>query len=424
MTGVLQMVPDTAAPVAPATARKNTLRGLLLVEDNPGDARLLREMLNEPGSNHFDLAQVASMREAENHLAQNAVDIILLDLGLPDAQGLAALDRAHAAAPRIPLVVLTGLDDETLASHALQRGAQDYLIKGDISTRALLRALRYAVERKSMEEALLDEKERTVAMNEALCLGSARQTQLREAGERLNGQLQIEIAASKQAQDGLVEKEAHIEAALREKDVLLGEIHHRVKNNLQIVHSLLELQCGQIADPEVLAMLRDSQNRIRSMALIHQTLYQSNDFGRVDIGIFLNSLVPTLVNSYLKNPARIALSIRSEDIHLPINAAIPCGLLINELISNCLKHAFPQERRGRIDISFVHQPDNYVVLTVADNGVGIAEDFELAETTSLGLQLVFLLADQLHGSMTVHRSNPTSFELRFSTIDADHTAPA
>lgn len=420
MTAVLQMVPETA--FAPST--RKPLKVLLLVEDNAGDARLLREMLNEPGSHDFQLTRVESMKEAESHLGGHATDIILLDLGLPDAQGLGALHRAHAAAPRIPLVVLTGNDDESLATQALQLGAQDFLIKGDISTRALLRALRYAVERKSMEEALLDEKERAVAMNEALSTGAVRQTQLRQAGEKMNRQLQIEIAASKQAQDGLVEKEMHIEAALKEKDVLLGEIHHRVKNNLQIVHSLLELQCGQIQDPEALAMLRDSQNRIRSMALIHQTLYQSNDFGYVDFGIFLNSLVPTLINSYLKNPERILPSIQCHDIHLSINAAVPCGLLVNELISNSLKHAFPNERRGKIQISFVQEGDNNVVLTVSDNGVGIAEDFDLTDTVSLGLQLVFLLTDQLHGKMIVHRSDPTSFELRFSRTNADLTAPA
>ncbi|HEY0794994.1 MAG TPA: histidine kinase dimerization/phosphoacceptor domain -containing protein [Acidisarcina sp.] len=422
MTGLLHIA--AAALPGPAPLKKRQLKVLLLVEDNPGDARLLREMLNEPGSHYFQLTQVESMKEAEEHLARNAVDIILLDLGLPDAHGLVALHRAHTAAPRVPLVVLTGNDDENIASQALQLGAQDFLIKGDISTRALLRALRYAVERKSMEEALLDEKERAISMNEALSRGATRQTQLREAGEKMNLQLQTEIAASKHAQDGLVEKEAHIEAALKEKDVLLGEIHHRVKNNLQIVHSLLELQCGQIQDPCALAMLRDSQNRIRSMALIHQTLYQSKDFGHVDFGIFLNSLVPTLINSYLKNPERILLSILCQNIHLSINAAVPCGLLVNELISNCLKHSFPSESRGRIDISFVAETDNVLVLTVSDNGVGIAEDFELTETTSLGLQLVFLLTDQLHGKMTVHRSRPTSFELRFSRTNADLTAPA
>ena len=133
---------------------------LLLVEDNAGDVRLLREMLVEPGSPGLRLAHVQSVGEAETYLASHAVDIILLDLGLPDAQGVAAVRRAHAAAPRVPLVVFTGLDDEKLASLALKEGAQDYLIKGEIETRGLLRALRYAVERKAMEDSLFVEKER------------------------------------------------------------------------------------------------------------------------------------------------------------------------------------------------------------------------------------------------------------------------
>ncbi|MFN2511657.1 MAG: response regulator [Pyrinomonadaceae bacterium] len=124
---------------------------LLLIEDNPGDARLLREMLNEQGAGHVEMTHVESMAEAELHLAAHAVDMILLDLGLPDAEGLKAVRRAHAAAPLAPLVVLTGMDDESLAGNALKEGAQDYLIKGEISTRGLLRALRYAVERKSMQ---------------------------------------------------------------------------------------------------------------------------------------------------------------------------------------------------------------------------------------------------------------------------------
>jgi diguanylate cyclase (GGDEF)-like protein/PAS domain S-box-containing protein len=139
---------------------KKSIKILLLVEDNPGDARLLREMLNEQGSQATELTHVECMSEAERHLAERVFDIILLDLGLPDAQGLAAVRRAHAAAPRVPLVVLTGLDDESLATQALREGAQDYLIKGQIETRGLLRALRYAIERKIMEEALFVEKER------------------------------------------------------------------------------------------------------------------------------------------------------------------------------------------------------------------------------------------------------------------------
>jgi diguanylate cyclase (GGDEF)-like protein/PAS domain S-box-containing protein len=139
---------------------KKPIKVLLLVEDSPGDARLLSEMFHEQASHHTELTHVECMGEAEKHLAERKFDIILLDLGLPDAQGLAAVRRAHAAAPRIPLVVVTGLDDEALASQALQEGAQDYLVKGQIDARGLLRALRYAVERKSTEEALFVEKER------------------------------------------------------------------------------------------------------------------------------------------------------------------------------------------------------------------------------------------------------------------------
>ena len=127
---------------------------LLLVEDNPADARLLREMLNDSSSFDTELTLVSYMSEAEAHLAEHAVDIVLLDLGLPDAQGLAAVRRAHAAAPRIPLVVLTGSDDETLATQSLQEGAQDYLIKGQIDARGLQRALRYAIERNSMDDLI------------------------------------------------------------------------------------------------------------------------------------------------------------------------------------------------------------------------------------------------------------------------------
>jgi signal transduction histidine kinase len=139
-----------------------TIKKVLLVEDNPGDARLLREMLNEGGSPDVDLACVSFMSEAESHLATHTVDIILLDLGLPDAQGLVAIRRARIAAPDVPLVVLTGMDDEALAAQSLQEGAQDYLIKGQIETRGLLRALRYAGERKRLER-LKDEFVSTVS---------------------------------------------------------------------------------------------------------------------------------------------------------------------------------------------------------------------------------------------------------------------
>ncbi len=177
-----------------------SIRSVLLVEDNAGDARLLREMFNEQGAQHVKLAQVTNMDEAERYVAMHAVDIILLDLGLQHAQGLNVLRRAHAAAPRAPLVVLTGLDDEAVAVQALQEGAQDYLIKGEIEPRGFLRALRYAIERKTMEEALFAEKERAeVTLN---CIGDAvactdisgKVTFLNTVGERMTGWSRREAA--------------------------------------------------------------------------------------------------------------------------------------------------------------------------------------------------------------------------------------
>jgi PAS domain S-box-containing protein len=208
-------------------------------------------------------------------------------------------------------------------------------------------------------------------------------------------------------------QEERIQLALKEKDVLLGEVHHRVKNNLQIVHSLLDLQSSRVSDRAVVDMLRDSQNRIRSMGLIHQTLYQSKDFAQVDFSRFLDSLVPTLVTSYGVNPDRIALSVEAAQLLLPINAAIPCGLVVNELISNALKHAFPGDRKGEIAVKLFADPAGKAVLSVTDNGVGIPEGVKMTHSGTLGMQLITLLTGQLGGDVTMRRSNPTEFLVTF-----------
>jgi PAS domain S-box-containing protein len=223
------------------------------------------------------------------------------------------------------------------------------------------------------------------------------------------------IGAAKIARDVTERRqnERRIEASLREKELLLGEIHHRVKNNLQVVTSLLAMQSERIADPVVHQLLQDSQNRVRSMALIHQTLYQSGDFAEVDFAGFLDALVPTLFDSYSVDPSRIRLVIDAANVLLPIANAIPCGLLVNELIANALKHAFPDGRAGEVRVELANEPDGQVVLSVSDNGIGIPESLDLAQTETLGLQLVDLLADQLAATKTIERAQPTRFVLRF-----------
>jgi len=210
-------------------------------------------------------------------------------------------------------------------------------------------------------------------------------------------------------------EEGRIRDALKEKDLLLGEIHHRVKNNLQVIHSLLGLQSANVEDPAVLGILRESQNRVLSMALIHQTLYQSNDFARVDFASFLDALVPNVVTSYGIDSGRFAVAVDAGDVHLPISTAIPCGLIVNELVSNTLKHAFPEGRDGRIDIQLASNGNGGAVLSVSDDGIGLPENLDPAKTESLGLQLVTLLADQIGGELSIQHRDPTRFALHFST---------
>ena len=213
------------------------------------------------------------------------------------------------------------------------------------------------------------------------------------------------------------QKEEKIQAALKEKDLLLGEIHHRVKNNLQVIHSLLNLQSSLISDVTVKGMLMDSQNRIQSMALIHQTLYQSNDFANVDFSGFLDALIPTLISSYGVSDKKIELKIFAGSVSLPINSAIPCGLLINELITNALKHAFPNSLSGEIVVTLSHVENNRVLLIISDNGVGIPESLDVNNVETLGLRLVTLLSQQLDGTLAIQRHNPTKYSIEFPLVN-------
>jgi two-component sensor histidine kinase len=210
-------------------------------------------------------------------------------------------------------------------------------------------------------------------------------------------------------------REERIRAALQEKELLLGEIHHRVKNNLQIVDSLLDLQAGRIDDPAVQMMLRDSQNRIRSMSLIHQTLYQSKDFARVDFQHFIGQLVPVLMASYATDADRVVLHIDAQQVQLPINVAIPCGLIINELVTNALKHGFPAAAAGNIWVELTQQFANEVMLAVSNDGVAIAPELDFTRMETLGMQLVNLLTQQIQGRLVIQRAGPTQFRVCFPT---------
>ncbi|MBU7029835.1 MAG: PAS domain-containing protein [Theionarchaea archaeon] len=210
--------------------------------------------------------------------------------------------------------------------------------------------------------------------------------------------------------------EEKIKQSLHEKEVLLREIHHRVKNNLQVVSSLLNLQSEYVKDGQYKKMFGESQNRIQSMALIHEKLYQSENLAEIDFKEYIISLVNGLVRSYEVTADKVSLVIEVEDVSLGIDTAIPCGLIINELVSNSLKHAFPDRRKGEITIR-LRSINDMIELVVCDNGVGIPDDIDLKTTESLGLDLVTTLAEyQLDGEITLDRSNGTAFTVTFKEV--------
>ncbi|MBM4240345.1 MAG: PAS domain S-box protein [Euryarchaeota archaeon] len=215
----------------------------------------------------------------------------------------------------------------------------------------------------------------------------------------------------------LKKAEKRIKSSLEEKELLLREIHHRVKNNLQVISSMLNLQSRYIKDKSDLELFRGSQSRIKTMAMIHEHLYRSADFAHIDFSEYIHSLVNYLLRYYNADPNVIKLKLDvEEDISLNIDTAVPCGLIINELVSNALKFAFRNGRPGEVKIDF-HSVDDNFILTVSDNGMGFPEDLDYSNVKTLGLQLVDSLVRQLGGAIELDRSQGTKFTIIFKETD-------
>ncbi len=207
--------------------------------------------------------------------------------------------------------------------------------------------------------------------------------------------------------------EEALRASVREKEVLIKEVHHRVKNNMQIISSILNLQSGSIRDPSARECLAECQNRIRSMALVHEKLYRSGSLSRIDFAEYLRSLSAALFHSCRTDAELVRLDFEAMDIFLDVNTAIPCGLVANELIINALKYGFPAGRSGRLRVALDAIGDGHFRMVVADDGVGFPKDLDFRMTESLGLQLVTLLVDQLDGTIELDRAGGTSFTVTF-----------
>lgn len=229
--------------------------------------------------------------------------------------------------------------------------------------------------------------------------------QMEQSGEILLQGIILDITERKKAQ----------EALLRAEEIRKKEIHHRVKNNLQVISSLLFLEAENFKDKEIVEAFLDSRNRVRSMALIHEELYQSGDMSTIDFADYTRNLLNFLSKSYVMESKAIKLNSKIENVYLGMDTAIPLGMIINELVSNSLKHGFPDAVEGNVNVT-LELDDNEFTLKISDDGIGFPESVDFRKTASLGLQLVTTLVDQINGTIELERNGGTSFKIRFKEL--------
>jgi two-component sensor histidine kinase len=340
---------------------------VVMIDDSAGDRHLCRILLEEAYGHSLEFWEADTGGSGLEKCRASSPDCILLDFKLPDMTGLEFLTHLRTfdpvEDPNSAVVMLTGLAREQVAVEAMKAGAQDYLVKDSITAEALASAIEKGMEKVSLIRALKAERDR-------------------------------------------------LAQSLAEKEILLKEVHHRVKNNLQIIASLLRLQAKTAGEGVVAAALSESQHRVESMALIHEQLYDTDNLHDVDLAKHISALADNLFASYGVDATRITRHLSVEPISLGADRAVPLGLILNELISNALKHAFPRGRAGSVWIE-AKRMGGMLTVAVGDDGIGVPEGIEHKRPKSLGLEIVGTLTRQLKGTFQLDRGPRAVFRLSF-----------
>ncbi len=375
---------------------------IFVIDDNPVNVTLLQKMLVEL---NYSVRVAIRGSSALKSIQMDLPDLILMDLKMPEMDGYEVCEKLknNQHTKNIPIIFISAMDEINAKVKALNTGGVDYITKpfqiDDLSVRVRthlsIRKMQKKLEMQNIEfqQEIIERKRAETALKEAYDMMDER------VKERTH---ELSISNLK------------LKASLIEKEVLLREVHHRVKNNMQIISTLLMLQSDKIEDKQYTDMFKECQYRIKAMALVHENLYQTGSFADIDFKEYVNSLVHSLLRSYGAGSDKITLKIDIKDVSLGLENAIPCGLIINELVSNSLKYAFPENREGEIMIALYSINSNELVLEVGDNGIGIPEKQDFINADSIGLLLVKILSeDQLEGKIELNRDHGTLFHIEF-----------
>ncbi len=362
---------------------KNTI---LIIDDDKSWQKILADIFS-----YENISTICcnTVKKGLEILQKNPINVVILDLKIGDEDGMTVLEHLKQINPNIKIIIFTGFATLETAMAAVNKEVFAYIEKMDNMEKLIAHVHRAISEH---YENYSDKLEQEIKIHTA---------ELRIKNEKLRK----DIITRKKIQEQL-------KSTIKEREVLLKEVHHRVKNNLQLICSLLNMQSHTIFDPRDKDLFLDSINRVRSMALVHESLYGSEDLANIDMKQYVNKLVIHLFQTYHKHYGKIQSHVDINKILLTIDTAIPLGLLIDELLTNSFKYAFPDNQQGDIYISLKLENDKYILI-VKDNGIGLPKDYNPKESKTLGTDLIYTLIKQIKASITVDNSVGTCYTITF-----------
>lgn len=350
---------------------------ILIIDDDQMNLNIMKKYLT---NKNYEIITAIDGSSGIQTAVDTHPDLILLDVLMPGRDGFETCRKIKELEQlkNIPIIFLTALADSASIIKAFKEGAVDYITK--------------PIE----------------------LLELAARVEIHIRLKMINGNLKLEVA-KKTKKLQIANKK--LEKLLHEKEFLLKELYHRTKNNMQVISSFLSLKSNYIDKPEISEILLETENMVRSMALVHQKLYQSSDLSRIDLKEYIIDLVWLIQSSYANLKDHIVFRLDLDAIHVLIDTAISCGVILNELISNAFKHAFPDNAEGIIHIALKKTDTTGILLCFRDNGIGVPDNYDITNCNTLGMKTVIGIGeDQLNGEIKIKLENGFSFELEFQNI--------